>query len=61
MEPIFAQLSLEYLLAGKKLPWNKQRQEFRDNLLTPSPRWQKSERRLNDWDELLSGPRYFSL
>lgn len=25
MEPIFAQLSLEYLLAGRTLPWNKER------------------------------------
>lgn len=24
MEPIFAQLSLEYFLAGKNLPWNVQ-------------------------------------
>ena len=35
MEPIFAQLSLEYLLSGKNLPWNKQRQQFRETLLTP--------------------------
>lgn len=33
MEPIFAQLSLEYLMAGKTLPWNKRRDTPMPNFL----------------------------
>jgi len=33
MEPIFAQLSLEYFMAGKTLPWNKARTMTPGNLV----------------------------